>query len=52
MACGCRKNANKKFVWTPPEGSPLATQEYATEIEAKAKMLRKGGSYTTVTKGN
>lgn len=52
MACGCRKTKNQKFLWTPPEGSNLPEVEYDSEITAKAKVLRKGGSYKTVTKGN
>lgn len=52
MACGCRKSTNSKFLWTPPEGSSFAPKEYDTEIQAKAKVMRNGGSYKTITKGN
>lgn len=43
MACGCSKSsAPKGFTWTSPEG---ATQETRTEIEAKALVVRQGGTY-------
>lgn len=41
VACGCKKVTATKYVWT--DGSN--TVVYNTEIEAKAKVLRKGGSY-------
>ena len=51
MACGgClakKANANKKFVWTGPSGE---SQTYNTEIEAKAKKMRSGGTYRAVAK--
>lgn len=42
MACSCRKTRNMKFVWTDGEN----TVTYDSEIQAKAKVQRKGGSYT------
>ena len=41
MACSCQKKSRFKFVWT--DGSTEVT--YSTEIQAKAKVQRKGGSY-------
>jgi hypothetical protein len=46
MACSCRGRKDVKWVWTAPDGSQVT---YKTEIEAKAKVLRKGGSYERVT---
>lgn len=48
MACSCKNRKKQKFVWLPPEGSTLPSVTYNTEIEAKAKVLRKGGSYKPV----
>lgn len=48
MACGCSKKSNREFVWTSADGSE--TQTYPTEIQAKAKRTRKGGSYVPVVK--
>lgn len=51
MACACKGRKKQQYVWTPPEGAtdsagePLEPITYNTEIEAKAKMIRKGGSY-------
>lgn len=45
MACACNKRRKAKFVWTGPDGQ---TMTYGSEIEAKAKMMRKGGSYMRV----
>jgi hypothetical protein len=45
MPCACRgRKSAYKYVWT--DGTDTVT--YNTEIEAKAKVLRKGGSYTKV----
>lgn len=43
MACSCNKRKTQKFVWTSGDGSQTTT--YNSEIEAKAKVMRKGGSY-------
>lgn len=48
MACACSKRNKTKFLWSPPEGSPLPAMEYNSEIEAKAKVLRKGGTYAPI----
>lgn len=43
MACGCRGvAAGKTFVWT----NGHQTVEYRTEVEAKAQVIRQGGSYS------
>lgn len=49
MACACKgRVTGQKYLWTPPAGSTLEPMEYGTELEAKAKVLRKGGSYKPV----
>lgn len=50
MACNCNKaKAPGPFLWIPAEGSidGEGTIEYPTEIQAKARVIRKGGSYIT-----
>lgn len=42
MACACKGRKTQKYIWTGPGGE---TVEYGTELEAKAKVMRKGGSY-------
>lgn len=43
MACACRGRREKtKYEWSDGKGTTVV---YNTEIEAKAKVLRKGGSY-------
>lgn len=44
MACACRKGVNRVYVWKSLDGTQ--TQEYPTEVQAKAKVIRKGGTYT------
>ena len=44
MACSCKKRSTAKFVWTDGTNTVV----YNTEIEAKAKVLRKGGTYEPV----
>lgn len=41
MACACKGRKKAIFVWT--DGKKTVT--YGSEIEAKAKVIRKGGSY-------
>lgn len=48
MPCSCKNRKKTKYTWTPPEGSDLKPVTYNTEIEAKAKVLRKGGTYEPV----
>ncbi len=43
MACACRGRNKNKFVWTSEDGKLQIV--YGSELEAKAKVLRKGGSY-------
>lgn len=47
MACSCSKRKNKKFVWTSDPDAEGGTEQviYPTEIQAKAKVIRMGGSY-------
>lgn len=42
MACACKGRKKATYVWT--DGTDTVT--YYTEVEAKAKVIRKGGSYT------
>lgn len=54
MACACRGRSKVKYRWTPPSEGPnaaMAPVTYNTEIEAKAKVLRWGGSYAPVPAG-
>jgi len=44
MACSCTKRRGTKYRWT--DGTNVVI--YDTEIQAKAKVLRKGGTYTPV----
>lgn len=48
MACACKGRSKTKYLWTPPAGSTLEPVQYNSEIEAKAKVSRKGGSYKPV----
>lgn len=48
MACACKRGQNKIFVWKSLDGAE--TQEYPTEVQAKAKVIRKGGSYEILAK--
>ena len=43
MACGCTKRRRVKYVWTSDDGETQLV--YDTEVAAKAKVIRKGGSY-------
>lgn len=47
--CGCNKTtlATSKHLYVPEEGSP---QEYNSEIEARAAMVRAGGKGEVRTK--
>ena len=43
MACACgNNNASKNYVYTAPNGS---TKTFKTEVEARAAVIRNGGSY-------
>jgi len=46
MACSCRNRKKYKYVWSSEDGS--STMTYDTEIQAKAKVMRAGGSYVKV----
>jgi hypothetical protein len=43
MGCACTKRAEYQYVWTSEDGQE--TMSYPTEIQAKAKVIRAGGSY-------
>lgn len=46
MACSCRGRSTAKYVWIAPEGwVGQQTITYTKEIQAKAKVLRDGGTY-------
>ena len=46
MGCNCgTKAATKKYVYTAPNGS---TKTFNTEVEARAAVIRGGGSYRVV----
>lgn len=42
--CGCKKASTAQYVWTSADGTETMT--YDSEIQARAKVMRKGGSYT------
>lgn len=49
MACACnRRKQEVEYVWTSADG--LSTITYSSKLQAKAKVQRKGGSYTEVPK--
>lgn len=48
MACGCRPSG-EVYVWTSADGENTIT--YTALLVAKAKVMRAGGSYKTVSKG-
>lgn len=44
MACACSGKAGKNgFVWKSADNTQ--SKEYRTEVEAKARKIRDGGSY-------
>lgn len=47
MACNCTKRNTTRFKWTsePDENNQVQAMTYTTEIQAKAKVMRQGGSY-------
>jgi triosephosphate isomerase len=45
VTCACSKKAKGQYLWYKDEGS--TPRVYNSEIEAKAKVLRKGGKYIT-----
>jgi hypothetical protein len=46
VGCACQKGGRRlaTYLWTSP-ADPEITVVYATEIQAKAKVIRDGGSY-------
>jgi hypothetical protein len=47
MSCGCKARVNKRFRWT----DGVNVIYYDKEMVAKAKVMRKGGTYTIVEAG-
>jgi hypothetical protein len=48
VGCNCGKTkAQQSYEYTDPKGTKKV---YRTEIEAKAAVIRSGGSYKTLTK--
>lgn len=45
MACNCSKKNRASYLWYKGEADKPVV--YRTEIEAKAKVTRKGGKYIT-----
>lgn len=46
MGCACSGGPRQQFLWYDPVNSEsLPPQAYRTEVEAKAKVFRKGGTY-------
>lgn len=45
MACGCKKGS-ATYEWTSDDGA--TSKVYATAIQAKAKVLRDGGTWVQV----
>lgn len=43
MSCACKGKVTLLYEWTSEDGSQ--TMEYASLVAAKAKVMRKGGSY-------
>jgi hypothetical protein len=52
MACGCKPVGGLHYLWIPPGQSAESdeTMLYDSEIQAKAKVIRKGGSYIEMVK--
>lgn len=48
MSCACTPKARVVYVWTPDDGGDPV--EFRSEIAAKAKVSRKGGSYVAKEK--
>ena len=46
MGCACKKGKNQtQYVWTSDDGETQVV--YPSLMQAKAKVARKGGSFTT-----
>lgn len=47
MACNCKKSGAAQYVWTGTSKDGATVQiVYPTLIQAKAAVMRNGGSYT------
>lgn len=50
MGCNCTKATKERFLWYNPDNPEGAEPMiYSTEVEAKAKVMRKGGTYILYT---
>ncbi len=45
MTCACKGRKRTNYIWTSADGTQTAV--YTSEIQAKAKRMREGGSYTS-----
>lgn len=46
MGCACNKRIKKQFIWYDPANSEgVEPKIYDSEIEARARTIRKGGTY-------
>lgn len=46
MACACKGRSSTTYLWYDPVNSEgTEPVVYKTEVEAKAKVMRKGGEY-------
>lgn len=43
MGCACKGRKSTQYVWKSDDGTDSVV--YPTEIQAKAKVIRAGGSY-------
>ena len=47
MACACKNRKKAKYLWTSAT-DPNDQVVYNTEVESRAKVLRRGGSYVKI----
>ncbi len=45
MGCACKGASKEKFLWYDTVESEFEPTVYRTEVEAKAKVMRRGGRY-------
>ena len=51
MGCGCNKGKVQKYQWTSdpdPETGEVTVVEKVTEVEVRARVIRKGGTWKPV----
>lgn len=49
MACNCSKKTKYRYTWTSDDGNDIVV--YDSEIVARAKVKRAGGTYTKKVAG-